>query len=70
MLKKLGVKTELFHCNEGHAALLNLQRLVDYVQDDNLTFNEALEVVRASSLYTCLLYTSIPGMEATVGKAM
>ncbi|MBD5267044.1 MAG: glycosyltransferase family 1 protein [Bacteroides sp.] len=58
MLKKLGIKTELFHCNEGHAALLNLQRLVDYVQDDKLSFNEALEVVRASSLYT--VHTPVP----------
>lgn len=58
MLKKLGVKSQIFHCNEGHAALLNLQRLVDYVQDDGLNFNEALEVVRASSLYT--VHTPVP----------
>ena len=58
MLKKLGIKADLYHCNEGHAALLNLQRLVDYVQDDNLNFNEALEVVRASSLYT--VHTPVP----------
>ena len=58
MLKKLGIKADLYHCNEGHAALLNLQRLVDYVQDDKLNFNEALEVVRASSLYT--VHTPVP----------
>lgn len=58
MLKKLGIKTELFHCNEGHAALLNLQRLVDYVQNDHLSFQEALEVVRSSSLYT--VHTPVP----------
>ena len=58
MLKKLGIKSELYHCNEGHAALLNLQRLVDYVQDDKLDFNAALEVVRASSLYT--VHTPVP----------
>ena len=52
MLKKLGIKSQLYHCNEGHAALLNLQRLVDYVQEDGLDFNVALEMVRASSLYT------------------
>ena len=28
MLKRLGIKHEIYHCNEGHAALLNLQRLV------------------------------------------
>ena len=58
MLKKLGLKPQLYHCNEGHAALLNLQRLVDYVQEEGLTFNQALEVVRASSLYT--VHTPVP----------
>ncbi|MBQ1722851.1 MAG: alpha-glucan family phosphorylase, partial [Muribaculaceae bacterium] len=58
MLKKLGIKTDLYHCNEGHAALLNLQRLVDYVNEEGLNFNEALEVVRATSLYT--VHTPVP----------
>ncbi len=58
MLKKLGVKAQLYHCNEGHAALLNLQRLVDYVQEEKLDFNVALELVRASSLYT--VHTPVP----------
>ena len=57
MLKKLGVNKQLYHCNEGHAALCNLQRLVDYVQS-GLTFNEALELVKASSLYT--VHTPVP----------
>ncbi|MBQ9218155.1 MAG: alpha-glucan family phosphorylase [Muribaculaceae bacterium] len=58
LLKRLGLKHDVYHCNEGHAALLNLQRLVDYVQDEKLTFNQALEVVRASSLYT--VHTPVP----------
>ena len=58
MLEKLGIKTDLYHANEGHAALLNLQRLVDYVQKDHLPFNVALEIVRASSLYT--VHTPVP----------
>lgn len=58
MLKRLGIKNQLYHCNEGHAALLNLQRLIDYVQEEGLTFNEALEVVRATSLYT--VHTPVP----------
>ena len=57
MLQKLGVNSQLYHCNEGHAALLNLQRLVDYVQK-GLSFNVALELVRASSLYT--VHTPVP----------
>ena len=58
MLKRLGIKAQLFHCNEGHAALLNLQRLVDYVQEEKLDFNVALELVRATSLYT--VHTPVP----------
>ena len=73
MLNRLGIKTDLYHCNEGHAALLNLQRLVDYVNNDNLPFNVALELVRASSLYT--VHTPVPAghdyfEEALFGKYM
>ena len=50
-LKKLGIKKDIYHCNEGHAALCNVQRLVDYVES-GLSFDESLELVRASSLYT------------------
>ncbi len=56
-LKKLGIKKDVYHCNEGHAALCNLQRLIDYIQE-GLTFNQALELVRASGLYTC--HTPVP----------
>ena len=58
MLNRLGIRADVYHANEGHAALLNLQRLVDYVQKDGLPFNVALEVVRASSLYT--VHTPVP----------
>lgn len=57
-LKKLGIKKQIYHCNEGHAALINVQRLVDLIQDEHLIFNEAIEVVRASSLYT--VHTPVP----------
>ncbi len=57
LLQKLGIKKDVYHCNEGHAALCNVQRLVDYVQE-GLTFNQALELVRASSLYT--VHTPVP----------
>ena len=57
MLKKLGIKKDIYHCNEGHAALCNLQRLCDYI-DEGLTFNQAMELVRASGLYT--VHTPVP----------
>lgn len=57
VLKKLGIKKQIYHCNEGHAALCNLQRLCDYVRE-GMSFNQALELVRVSGLYTC--HTPVP----------
>ncbi len=57
-LKKLGIEKQVYHCNEGHAALINAQRLADLIAEKGLTFNQALEVVRASSLYT--VHTPVP----------
>jgi len=56
-LSKLGIEKQVYHCNEGHAALINVQRTLDYVKK-GLSFNEALEVVRSSSLYT--VHTPVP----------
>ena len=58
LLSKLGIEKQVFHCNEGHAAFINAQRLVNYIRNNKLNFNEAMEVVRASALYTC--HTPVP----------
>ena len=57
LLKKLGIKKEVYHCNEGHAALINVQRICDYVAE-GLSYDQAIELVRASSLYT--VHTPVP----------
>lgn len=57
-LRKLGIKKQVYHCNEGHAALINVQRIVEVMSEKHLDFNEALEVIRASSLYT--VHTPVP----------
>ncbi|MCO6487913.1 MAG: alpha-glucan family phosphorylase [Phaeodactylibacter sp.] len=57
-LKAMGIDADIYHCNEGHAAFLNVERLQDYVQEQQLSFNEALEVVRATSLFTT--HTPVP----------
>lgn len=71
-LKKLGIKKDVYHCNEGHAALINVQRTADYVAQ-GLTYDQAIELVRASSLYT--VHTPVPAGhdyfdEALFGKYM
>ena len=57
-LRKLGLDPQVYHCNEGHAAFIGLERLREYIEKDNLSFSEALEVVRASSLFTT--HTPVP----------
>lgn len=58
LLDKLGIKKDVYHCNEGHAAFMNAQRLVNFVENNGLNFGQALEVVRASGLYT--VHTPVP----------
>lgn len=57
-LEAVGEVPELWHCNEGHAAFINLERLRNIIKDQNTSFAEALEIVRASSLYTT--HTPVP----------
>jgi len=57
-LNALGIKKDIYHCNEGHAAFLNVQRLLDLMKGEGLAFNEALEIVRASGLFTT--HTPVP----------
>ncbi|NDW18144.1 alpha-glucan family phosphorylase [Dysgonomonas sp. 216] len=73
LLNKLGIKKEVYHCNEGHAAFINVQRLLDLIEKEGLTFNQALEIVRASGLYT--VHTPVPAGhdyfdEGLLGKYM
>jgi len=58
ILRALNIKADVFHCNEGHAAFTGLQRILFLVQEQNLSFDEALEMVRSSSLFTT--HTPIP----------
>ena len=56
-LRAMGIKQEVYHCNEGHAAFIGIERIRDLVRR-KLTFSEALEVVRSSSLFTT--HTPVP----------
>ena len=67
-LRKLGLNPEIYHCNEGHAAFIGLERLREYINNDNLDFPEALEVVRASSLFTT--HTPVPAGHDTFDEGL
>ena len=57
-LQALGIAADVYHCNEGHAAFMGLERLRGLIQEAGLSFEEALETVRASSLFTT--HTPVP----------
>ena len=57
-LKKLGYSMDIYHCNEGHAAMIGLERMADFVSEKGLTYSEAKEVVRVSTLFTT--HTPVP----------
>lgn len=57
-LNKLGYKSDVFHCNEGHAAFIGIERLAGLIANEGLTFAEAKEVVRVSTVFTT--HTPVP----------
>lgn len=57
-LKVLGIEPDIYHINEGHAAFIGLEQLRTYIHDEKLSFADALEVVRSSSLFTT--HTPVP----------
>lgn len=57
-LDAMGIEPDIFHCNEGHAAFLSIERLKNLIHEKALSYSEAVEVVRGSSLYTT--HTPVP----------
>ena len=57
-LEALGIKPDLYHSNEGHSAFISLERLRTMIETHHLTFNQALEAVRSSTLFTT--HTPVP----------
>ncbi|MFA6769993.1 MAG: alpha-glucan family phosphorylase [Bacteroidales bacterium] len=57
-LRALNKKADVYHLNEGHAAFIGIERLKEYTSEQNLSYAEAVEVVRSSSLYTT--HTPVP----------
>jgi len=58
VLQKLDRRSDVYHCNEGHAAFTGLERIHQLMVDKNLSFDESKEIVRSSSLFTT--HTPVP----------
>lgn len=52
LLTALGIRPELCHLNEGHAAFVILERARDFMQQKGVDFKTALAVTRAGNLFT------------------
>jgi glucan phosphorylase len=57
-LQAAGYSADVFHSNEGHAGFMGLERIRQLVVDEGLTFAEALESVRAGTIFTT--HTPVP----------
>ncbi len=58
LLNTLGIQSDIYHCNEGHAAFIGLERVHNLIARHDLSFSEAMECVRSSSLFTT--HTPVP----------
>ncbi len=68
ILIKLGISPDVFHCNEGHAAFIGLERIRRLMEIKRFTFDESLEVVRGSTLFTT--HTPVPAGHDTFNENM
>jgi glycogen phosphorylase len=58
VLRGLGLDPSVFHLNEGHSAFLQLERMRELVEEQGLTADEAIERLRASTVFTT--HTPVP----------
>ena len=49
---------QVFHTNEGHAGFLGVERIRELVEGEQLSFDEALQAVRAGTVFTT--HTPVP----------
>ncbi len=67
-LKALGIEQQVYHCNEGHAAFIGIERVKNLMAEQGLSYAEAYEVVRSSSLYTT--HTPVPAGHDAFDESM
>jgi alpha-glucan phosphorylase-like protein len=67
-LQAIGLKPDLYHLNEGHAAFLGLERIRNYMKTKGLKYEEALEVVRSTQLFTT--HTPVPAGHDTFSETL
>jgi len=62
-LRALGIKPSVYHMNEGHSLFLQLERARELIQEHGLSIEEALQVIRSTSVFTT--HTPVPAGNET-----
>jgi alpha-glucan phosphorylase-like protein len=57
-MRAMGIESNIYHCNEGHAAFMGLERIRGLMEKEGFSFEVALQIVRSSSLFTT--HTPVP----------
>ena len=57
-LTSMGITPDIYHSNEGHSAFISLERLRTLIAENHLTFSQAVEAIRSSTLFTT--HTPVP----------
>ena len=52
VLKRMGIRPRVYHINEGHSAFLLFERIGSLMTEEGLSFDEASEIVRGSTVFT------------------
>ena len=58
LINKLGLTPAIYHNNEGHSAFSCIERMADTMKNEHMSFDEAKEIVRSSTLFTT--HTPVP----------
>ncbi|MFN2489576.1 MAG: alpha-glucan family phosphorylase [Actinomycetota bacterium] len=68
-LRAAGHEANVFHSNEGHAGFMGLERIQEFVAERGMSFEEALEAVRSTMIFTT--HTPVPaGIDIYDGDLM
>jgi starch phosphorylase len=52
LLRALGIKPQVCHLNEGHSAFVVLERALDFMEENDQSFEVALAVTRSGNIFT------------------
>jgi glycogen phosphorylase len=68
LMKFLNLKPTIYHLNEGHSAFLIIKRLEDLINEDGYSYDEAVELIRSSTVFTT--HTPVPAGNERFSSSM